>query len=235
MTFPRRSGILLHPTSLPGPFGIGDLGAEAYRFVDFLNTARQFYWQVLPLSPTGYADSPYQALSALAGNPLLISLEALVEMGHLTRQELEEHPTFPQERVDFGPVIRFKMGLLDRAFARFQNSVPADQRGQFEHFCREQAAWLDDVALFMAVKEAHGLRPWSEWEPAIAAREPAAIQRWRTSLAAEIEKQKYFQWLFFHQWLALCQRAGHSHHRRHSHLCLDGQRRRVGQPPPLSL
>lgn len=203
MSFPRRSGILLHPTSLPGPFGIGDLGEEAYRFVDFLVTARQYYWQVLPLSPTGYADSPYQALSAMAGNPLLVSLEKLVEMDHLAPEELAAPPLFPAGRVDFGPVIRYKMDLLNRAFARFRRNAPAEQKHRFENFCQRQASWLDDLALFMAVKEAHELRPWTEWEAAIAAREPAAMARWRTELAEEIEKQKYWQWLFFSQWLDL--------------------------------
>jgi len=108
--FPRSSGILLHPTSLPGRFGIGDLGDAAYRFVDFLATAGQSYWQVLPLSPTGYADSPYQTLSAFAGNPMLISPEKLAEIGHLSAADLEDVPAFPADRVDFGPVIRYKTG-----------------------------------------------------------------------------------------------------------------------------
>src|SRR5512137_2618237 len=120
MKFPRRSGIVLHPTSLPGRFGIGDLGSEAYRFVDFLRDAGQTYWQVLPLNPTGYGDSPYLCFSALAGNPLLISPDKLIEQGHLTKSEIESTPAFPNERVDYGPVIQFKTDLLNRAFARFE-------------------------------------------------------------------------------------------------------------------
>ena len=170
MRFPRRSGILLHPTSLPGRFGIGDLGDTAYRFVDFLAAAGQSYWQVLPLSPTGYADSPYQTLSAFAGNPMLISPEKLVEAGHLSEADLEETPAFPDDRVDFGPVIRYKTGLLDRAFANFQAQAPASQRAAFARFCDEQVFWLDDFTLFMALKEAHNLRPWHEWEPKVATR-----------------------------------------------------------------
>ena len=203
MRFPRCSGILLHPTSLPGRFGIGDLGDAAYRFVDFLAAAGQSYWQVLPLSPTGYADSPYQTLSAFAGNPMLISLERLVEIGHLSAADLEDVPAFLDDRVDFGPVIRYKTGLLNRAFANFQARSPAGQRVAFARFCNEQASWLDDFALFMALKEARNLRPWEEWEPEIVTRQPGALARWRESLAGEIESQKYRQWLFFEQWLAV--------------------------------
>lgn len=201
MAFPRRSGILLHPTSLPSPFGIGDLGHHAYQFVDFLADAGQSYWQILPLSPTGYGDSPYQALSAFAGNPMLIDLQALVKMGHLSEAEVEKRSDLPDDRVDFGPVIEYKSGLLDRAFDAFQASAPADQRTAFAVFCADQAQWLDDFALFMALKEDHDLRPWQAWEPELAAREPAALARARDALANEIEKQKYRQWLFFQQWL----------------------------------
>ncbi len=200
MKFPRRSGVLLHPTSLPGKFGIGDLGDAAYRFVDFLAAARQSYWQVLPLSPTGYGNSPYQTLSAFAGNPMLISPEKLVELGHLSGADLRDAPNFPNDRVDFGPVIRYKTGLLDRAFANFRAH---GTDAAFARFCREQAAWLDDFALFMALKETHDLRPWHEWEREIATRQPAALARARQSLAEEIEKQKYRQWLFAEQWLAV--------------------------------
>jgi 4-alpha-glucanotransferase len=200
MKFPRRSGVLLHPTSLPGRFGIGDLGDAAYRFVDFLAAARQSYWQVLPLSPTGYGDSPYQTLSAFAGNSMLISPEKLVELGHLSADDLRDAPNFPDDRVDFGPVIRYKTGLLDRAFANFR------ARGtdpSFARYCSEQVSWLDDFALFMALKETHDLRPWHEWEREIATRQPGALTRARQSLAEEIEKFKYWQWLFAEQWLAV--------------------------------
>ena len=203
MKFPRRSGILLHPTSLPGRFGIGDLGDAACRFVDFLAAAGQSYWQVLPLSPTGYADSPYQTLSAFAGNPMLISPEKLVETGHLSEADTENVPDFPDDRVDFGPVIHYKTALLDRAFANFRTQAPASQRAAFARFCDEQAFWLDDFALFMALKEAHNLCPWHEWEARVATRQPEALARWQESLADEIENQKYRQWQFFEQWLAV--------------------------------
>ncbi|MCR4407891.1 MAG: 4-alpha-glucanotransferase [Anaerolineae bacterium] len=200
--FPRCSGILLHPTSLPGRFGIGDLGDAAYRFVDFLAAAGQSYWQVLPLSPTGYGDSPYQGLSAFAGNPLLISPEKLVESGHLSEADLEEVPAFPAERVDFGQVIQYKTALLDRAFANFRAQAPETQRQAFSRFCAEQAFWLNDFALFMALK-ATRLQPWYDWEPEIVTRQPEALAHWQKALADEIEGQKYRQWQFFEQWLAV--------------------------------
>ncbi len=203
MKFPRRSGILLHPTSLPGRFGIGDLGDAAYRFVDFLAAAGQSYWQMLPLSPTGYADSPYQTLSAFAGNPMLISPEKLVQAGHLSEADLADVPPFPADRVDFGPVIPYKMRLLNRAFANFCAHAPDWQRAAFARFCDEQSSWLDEFALFMALKEAHDLHPWYEWEAEIVTRQPEALERWRESLAGEIENQKYRQWQFFEQWLAV--------------------------------
>jgi len=203
MRFPRCSGILMHPTSLPGRFGIGDLGDEAYRFVDFLTAAGQTYWQVLPLSPTGYGDSPYQGLSALAGNPMLISPEKLVEHGHLSSADLEAIPHFPDDRVDFGPVIYHKTRLLNLAFRNFQARAPQEQRAAFSRFCEEQASWLEDVALFMALKEAHDLRPWHEWEEGAARRNPVSLARWRDELSNEIESQKYRQWQFFEQWLAV--------------------------------
>ena len=201
--FPRRSGVLLHPTSLPGRFGIGDLGPEAYRFADFLSNARQAYWQVLPLGPTGYADSPYQGLSAFAGNPMLISPEKLVEAGFLAQADLSAPPAFPERCVDFGPVIAYKTALLDRAFLRFQDGASSEGRLAFDRFCSEQVSWLEDFAAFMALKEAYGLRPWHEWEPAIARREPGAITRWRSDLRVQIESQKWRQWQFFEQWQAL--------------------------------
>ena len=203
MRFPRRSGVLLHPTSLPGRFGIGDLGDPAYQFVDFLVAAGQSYWQMLPLSPTGYGDSPYQSLSAFAGNPMLISPDKLVEIGHLSESDLAGVPAFPDARVDFGPVISYKKGLLKQAFGKFQANASPDQVAAFTRFCEDQAYWLDDFSLFMALKEAHQLRPWHEWEPGVVTRTPGALARWRQSLAEEVECQKYQQWQFFEQWLAV--------------------------------
>jgi 4-alpha-glucanotransferase len=203
MQFPRRSGVILHPTSLPGRFSIGDLGDAAFRFVDFLARARQTYWQVLPLGPTGYGDSPYQSPATFAGNPLLISPEKLAEVGHLSRDDLQTVPDFPIDRVDFGRVIPYKNDLLNRAFENFRVRAPRAQRESFERFCRDQAAWLDDVALFMALKEKYDGRAWHDWESDLVARKPAALKRARTALADKIANQKYRQWQFFEQWLAV--------------------------------
>ena len=155
MRFPRFSGILLHPTSLPGRYGIGDLGHEAYRFVDFLVAAQQSLWQILPLGPTGYGDSPYQCLSAFAGNPLLISPDLLVADGLLTPAEVHEIPSFPAEQVAFSAVIPFKHDLLARAAQRVALGTHSELSDAFAKFRARHAAWLDDFALFMALKEAH--------------------------------------------------------------------------------
>jgi len=201
--FPRCSGVVMHPTSLPGRFGIGDMGPAAYRFVDFLAAAGQSYWQVLPLSPTGFGDSPYQGLSVFAGNPLLISPELLLHEGLLAPSDLADVPPFPDDRVDFGRVIPYKTALLDRSFAHFQAQASDAQRAAFAAFCAENAFWLEDYALFAALKEHYNLRPWYEWDRDIARREPDALRRWREHLRDRIEAQKYGQWLFLNQWLRL--------------------------------
>ena len=199
----RRSGILLHPTSLPGRYGIGDAGPEAHCFLEFLTDSRQQLWQVLPLGPTGYGDSPYQSFSSFAGNPLLISPDALLDAGLLRPGDLADVPAFPAQRVDYGAVISYKLGLLARSFERFQTGQAAALHPEFEAFCDENRAWLDDFALFMALKEAHAGAAWNTWEPDIARRRPAAIQRWSQDLAVPIARHKYIQFLFFKQWTAL--------------------------------
>jgi len=199
----RNSGILLHPTSLPGPFGVGDLGAEARRFVDFLVRAGQTLWQVLPLGPTGYGDSPYQCFSAFAGNPLLISLEGLVEDGLLTADDLRDAPAFPDDHVDYGSVIAWRDQRLTRAAERFRaGNAPALEK-DFDAFCSAQASWLDDFALFMALKEEHQLATWSTWPAELALRDPAALEAARARLAGAITKHKICQVAFFRQWAAL--------------------------------
>ena len=207
MRFPRSSGILLHPTSLPGRYGIGDLGDEAYRFVDSLTDAQQSLWQVLPLGPTGYGDSPYQCFSAFAGNPLLISPDRLIEDSLLTADDVRRVPPFPADQVDYGRVIPYKFDLLRRAAQRFRSGASRALAAAFDAFCREQSSWLDDFALFMALKDAHGGAVWNTWEEDIARREPEALRRWRGRLAEAVFSHQCLQFLFFRQWLAVKQYA----------------------------
>ena len=196
----RASGILLHPTSLPGPFGIGDLGAGAYQFVRFLQDSCQHVWQLLPLGPTGYGNSPYQTFSAFAGNHLLLSLETLQAEGLLSANDLTDAPPFPLHRVEYDAVSDFKQGMLWKAFETFQRTATLSQRDDLAAFSQRQAEWLDDYTLFMALKEAHGGVSWTEWERAIARREPAAMTRWRKKLAPRIEFHTFLQYQFFRQW-----------------------------------
>ncbi len=203
----RASGILLHPTSLPSRFGIGDLGESAYHFVDFLVDSGQSLWQVLPLGPTGYGDSPYQCFSAFAGNPLLISPQRLVEEGALDPAALGEVPAFPADHVDYGWVIHWKRDLLQRSFVHFLQYADAQQQRAFEQFCTANAHWLDDYALFMALKEAHDGAAWNTWEDDIARYTPSAVSRARSRLSLQIQQQRYYQFQFFQQWRSLKQYA----------------------------
>lgn len=206
MTFPRASGILLHPTSLPGRFGIGDLGDEAYAFVDFLKASGQSLWQVLPLGPTGYGDSPYACYSAFAGNTLLISPERLRDKGWLSDEDVEGIAV-TSARVDFGHAYESKNKLLRTAYANFQRSGDDDSRPELESFTDENRSWLDDYALFRALKADHEHRPWHEWDPALVRREESALQTAGQSLRDEVKAHKFFQFIFFQQWLALKQYA----------------------------
>ncbi len=203
MDWTRSSGILLHPTSLPGRLGIGDLGSAAYRWIDFLAQGRQKLWQILPLGPTGYADSPYACLSAFAGNPLLISLEKLIEQGDLDLDALDSAPSFPQDRVDYGAVIAFKMPLLERAARRFLAKPGGERRTAYDRFCAKNTAWLDDYALFRAVKQHYDQVIWTDWETDIALRQPAAITHWQDRLAEPIAVHRALQFLFLEQWQAV--------------------------------
>ena len=194
MRFPRSSGILLHPTSLPGSYGIGDFGAEARRFADFLAAAGQKLWQVLPLGPTGYGESPYQCFSAWAGNPLLISLERLVEQGWLDASALKNAPEFPEGRVDFERLGPWKNALLGSLTPR---------GADFEQFCQANQHWQDDYALFMALKAAHNGVAWTQWDAGARDRDPNALAQWRERLAGSIAAQKFIQFVFFEQWREL--------------------------------
>jgi 4-alpha-glucanotransferase len=196
----RASGILLHPTSLPGPHGIGELGPEATAFLDFLAETGQGVWQVLPLGPTGYGDSPYQCFSAFAGNPLLVSLDRLRDEGLVSAADLKKGADFPAGEVDFGPVIEFKRSLLSKAFAAFDRKAAAGGREALGAFVRDHAAWLHDFALFMALKRANGGDAWQTWERALVSREADALARTRRELAREIREVEFEQWLFFEQW-----------------------------------
>ncbi len=203
MNFPRSSGILLHPTSLPGPFGIGDLGAQAYAFADSLVAGEQSLWQVLPLGPTGYGDSPYACYSAFAGNTLLISPEKLVEDKLLVGEDLAVVATGPEERVHFKAVHNLKDSILRKAFARFSQNPDSSLRTAFEEFRHRNLSWLDDYALFRALKDAHGGVAWNEWDAIYVRREPAALASAVERLSDQIEAQKFYQFLFFRQWFAL--------------------------------
>lgn len=210
MPFPRASGVLLHPTSFPSRFGIGDLGPEAYQFIDFLAASRQYIWQILPLGPTGYGDSPYQCFSAIAGNPLLISLEVLRDQGLLSDEELNQLPELPL-KIDFGWVIHLKYPLLRKACEAFREQATPEQQQQFAAFCQDKAAWLDDYALFMALKDAHGGASWHTWEVELVQRQPDALETARQTYADQIFYHQFVQFQFFQQWSALKNYANQKH------------------------
>lgn len=199
----RRSGILLHPTSLPSRYGIGDLGNEAYGFIDFLADSYQTIWQILPIGPTGYGNSPYLCYSALAGNPLLISPDKLQEIDLLSPKDLENLPEFPLYWVDFDSVIPFKMALLRKAFINFTIKSDEDLLEDFKTFCENHAYWLDDYALYMSLKEENAGKAWYQWEETLAQRDPEILQEWTDKLDSSILYQKFLQFIFFRQWQAL--------------------------------
>ena len=194
----RESGILMHITSLPGAYGVGSMGREAFRFVDFLKEAGQRCWQILPLNPTGYGDSPYQSCSTYAGNPYLIDLDLLVEEGLLTVEDLQGIQWCHREdKVDFGLQYNNRTVVLRKAYARFQGGEA------FDAFCQENGRWLSDFALFMALKERNNGKPWYEWEEALKLREPNALWEARHALQDEIRFYSFVQFLFQQQWVAL--------------------------------
>jgi 4-alpha-glucanotransferase len=209
----RASGVLLHPTSLPGPHGIGELGQEARRFLDFLAEARQSLWQVLPLGPTGYADSPYAPFSAFAGNPLLIDLEALAAQGDLDPRRLAPAPPFPPGRVDYAAVQLWKLPLLEEAAGNFLRGCAGARAEAFEAFRRQEERWLPEYVLFMSIKEHYDRRARAEgaecalwhtyWPQALALREPQALERWRAGHAEELAAREAVQFFFHEQWQAL--------------------------------
>jgi len=199
----RGSGILLHITSLPSPYGIGDLGAGAYRFADFLAKANQSFWQILPLNQTcaAYGDSPYSSFSAFAGNTLFISPDLMVEDGILLKSDIEDHPEFPKERVDYKTVTKYKEEIFRIAFEKNRDSL-AKHHG-FNRFCNENSHWLDDYCLFASIKRHFKKVDWSKWPEALRDRMEGAIKEWKERLRKTILMEKFLQFIFFQQWHSL--------------------------------
>lgn len=201
MELSRSAGLLLHPTSLPGGYGIGEIDREAYRWIDTLVDAEQSIWQVLPLGPTGYGDSPYQTHSAFAGNYLLLDMNRLAEAGYVPQESLQNAPGFPEGSVDYGAVISWKKPLLMGAYQRFIDEPDADDEEAFRTFCADNDdVWLHDFALFMAIKEHFGGQPWGKWPLELRLRDEAALETWSEKLASTIMAHKFLQFQFFSQW-----------------------------------
>ena len=199
--FERSSGILFHPTSLPGKYGIGTLGKEAYAFIDFLKKSRQKLWQIFPLGPTGYGDSPYQSFSSFAGNPYLIDFDLLIEAHLLSEEDLRD--VFfgdNEEYIDYGAIYNQKYPLLRKAYENFKSSDNHEMRENFEHFKRENASWLNDYSLYISLKNHFNGLPWNEWAHDIKNREHGAMEHYKNELADDIEYHNFIQFLFFKQW-----------------------------------
>ncbi len=203
MKLPRVSGILLHPTSLPGPHGSGDLGASAFNFIDWLASAGQRLWQILPLGGIGPGNSPYMSSSAFAGNLLLIDLQELQQRGWLDATDLAPDAAFSSERLNFSAVVPWRMARLQKAAQRFAATASEDERADLATFESTQADWLDDYALFMTLADANAWRDWSDWPAALAQREPQALQTARDLFAPQIAFWVFCQWCFFRQWYKL--------------------------------
>lgn len=201
----RLSGILVHPTSFPSPYGIGELGTGAYEFIDFLEASGQHLWQVLPLGPTGFGDSPYQGFSAFAGQPLIISIEDLLELKLLTEEDLNSVPApkWDPRQVDYGAVLNYKNELFHLAFAAFPTSPDIMLLEEYEAFCAENSFWLDDYALFMAGKDAHEGKCWLDWEDDLQTPDAVSRRKWTKKLSEEIKYYKFLQFMFRCQWLKL--------------------------------
>jgi 4-alpha-glucanotransferase len=202
MSFPRASGILLHPSSLPSRGGIGDFGPAAYAFADFLASARQGLWQVLPLGPLGFGNSPYSSTSAFAGNPLLISLERLADRGWIDRASVDALPN-GTGFVDYPDVFHHKLPLLFEAARRFVRSAVSPARGRYENFCRQNKAWLDDFVLFDALRARFKLESWNHWPRELVHRDPAAIAKVQAEIHDELDVRRAVQFFFYEQWQAL--------------------------------
>ena len=207
MQFERAAGVLLHPTALTSRFGIGDLGENSFRYVEWLAEAGVRWWQILPLTPPGAGESPYASLSVFAGNPLLISPEQLIEDGLLDASELEPVPDFTPWAVDYPQVKVYKTRLLELAWKRFQTGVADGLNDHFQTFREAASVWLDDYALFMSIREAHEHRAWTSWPRQLAVRDDAAIQQWRANHGDRVGFFEFCQFLFFSQWQELHRHA----------------------------
>ncbi len=200
MKFKRSSGILLHPTSLPGPDGIGSLGPEAYAWIQYLADTRTGLWQVLPLGPTSYGDSPYQCLSAFAGNTYLVSPALLLDQGLLNQEDLSDRPVFPPHQVDFGNVIPWKNTLLDRAYRHYKREHEVAIEEELKKFQNQQVYWLPDFALYMTIKNSQGGKSWVQWPEPLRTRQKQALDDFLASHQDEYERHIFAQFLFFMQW-----------------------------------
>ena len=204
----RSSGILLHITSLPGIEGTGTLGGDARKFIDFLKDAGQTWWQILPLGPVGYGDSPYQCYSAFAGNPMLIDLQELLKWGLLAKNDLADIPRFQAGKVEFSSVASWKFQVLRKAFRFFRDTPPSVLAGEYRRFLNENEWWLNDYTLFMAAKKHFEGASWTDWDHDLKHREPGAVEKFTGLLIDEVSFRKFLQFCFFRQWFALREYAG---------------------------
>jgi 4-alpha-glucanotransferase len=202
MRFERNAGILLHPTSLPGPFGIGDLGYEAYNFINFLEAAGQKIWQVFPLGPTGYGDSPYQCFSAFAGNPFIISPEKLRDYGLLSIDDISNPPQTNPTKIDYGTVIEYKTSLNKKAYSNFKKSQNGLEK-EYSEFIEQNSEWLNDFSLFMAAKDYHKGVEWTRWDKDLISRKENTLKDWRKKLSDQIDFYNFVQFIFEKQWAEL--------------------------------
>lgn len=208
---PRYAGVLAHPTSFPSPYGIGDMGDGAYEFIDFLVESKQTLWQVLPIGPTGYGDSPYQAFSSFAGQPLIISPKLLIRMGLLTEEDTLCDRQWDPCRIDYGPVIVYKFQMLEKAFANFDSGSFDELTIKFNDFTRKEKSWLADYALFMATKDYHKGIVWTEWDSSISHPTKESKKAWTNKLAKRVSYYKFLQFIFYEQWFALKNYANERH------------------------
>lgn len=211
MSFERSSGVLMHITSLPGPYGIGEIGPQAQRYVEWLADSGQKWWQLLPIGPTGYGDSPYQSFSTFAGNALLISFDSLKADGLLSDEDLSDFPDFGEARVDFGPVIWARNRVLDRVCASFKQKASVAIQQAFDVFCSKESSWLDNYSTFMALKDHFAGQPWYEWPSALKRHKQDAIDLLMPEIEGTVMRHRILQFLFYRQWDALravCEQRG---------------------------